>query len=107
VAQVFPASRKDVNYLRRSEISWTPPEKKAGSEITQYLLVFVVGARAQKAIQLRVEAQDFANHNNVAPFNTLVNNLVGSQVNGTQFVNKSYSRATDGRNVRLWAKCQF
>jgi hypothetical protein len=56
---------------------------------------------------LRVEAQDFANHNNVAPYTKLVNNLVGSHVNGTQFVNKSYSRATDGRNVRLWAKCQF
>ncbi len=37
----------------------------------------------------------------------IVNNLVGSQMNGTQFVNKSYSRATDGRNVRLWAKYQF
>jgi hypothetical protein len=59
------------------------------------------------AIQLRVEAQDVANHNNVLPYNTLVNNLAGSQVNGTQFVNKSFSRATDGRNLRLWAKYQF
>jgi len=59
------------------------------------------------SIQLRVEAQDFANHNNVTPYNTLVDNLIGSQVNGTQFMNKSYSRATDGRNVRLWAKYQF
>ncbi len=59
------------------------------------------------SIQLRVEAQDFANHNNVLPYNSLVNNLIGSQVNGAQFVNKSFSRATDGRNVRLWAKYQF
>jgi outer membrane receptor protein involved in Fe transport len=60
------------------------------------------------SIQLRVEAQDVANHNNVLPYSTNVNNLVGSQVNGTQFVNKSYSRSSDdGRAVRLWAKYQF
>ena len=59
------------------------------------------------SLQLRVEAQDIANHNNVLPYNTLVNNLVGSQVNGTPFVNKSYSRATDGRNLRFWAKYKF
>ena len=60
------------------------------------------------SLQLRVEAQDFANHNNVLPYNTLVNNLIGSQVNGTSFVNKSFSRNTDGRNVRLFrAKYQF
>ena len=106
MAQVFPASRKDVNYLRRSEISWTPPEKKAGARLGQAVSVWRLSPR-QKAIQLRVEAQDFANHNNVAPYTKLVNNLVGSHVNGTQFVNKSYSRATDGRNMRLWAKYQF
>jgi outer membrane receptor protein involved in Fe transport len=59
------------------------------------------------SIQLRVEAQDVANHNNVQPYNTLVNNLAGSQVNGTPFINKSNSRATDGRNLRVWAKYQF
>lgn len=59
------------------------------------------------AIQLRCEAQDVANHNNILPYNTLVNNLIGSQVNGTTFVNKSFSRATDGRNIRFWAKYTF
>ncbi len=59
------------------------------------------------ALQFRVEAQDFANHNNVRPYNTLVNNLFGSQVNGTTFINKSFSRQSDGRNVRIWAKYQF
>ena len=59
------------------------------------------------ALQFRVEAQNIANHNNVRPYNTLVNNLVGSQINGTSFVNKSFSRDTDARNIRLWAKYQF
>lgn len=59
------------------------------------------------SIQLRVEAQDVANHNNDRPYNTLVNNLTGRQVNGSIFVNKSFSRDTDGRNLRLWAKYQF
>ncbi len=59
------------------------------------------------SIQLRVEAQDIANHNNVLPYNTNINNLAGSQVNSTIFANKSYSRNNDGRNVRLWAKYQF
>jgi hypothetical protein len=59
------------------------------------------------SLQFRVEAQDFANHNNVGPYNTNVNNLQGSQVNGTTFANKSYSRMTDGRVLRLWAKYQF
>jgi hypothetical protein len=59
------------------------------------------------ALQFRFEAQDIANHNNVLPYNTLVNNLVGSQVNGTIFMNKSYSRNTDGRNIRFWARYSF
>ncbi|HEY0794809.1 MAG TPA: TonB-dependent receptor, partial [Acidisarcina sp.] len=54
------------------------------------------------AFQLRAEALDIGNHNNVGPLDT---NLldVGS---GTYF-DKSSARESDGRQVRFWAKFVF
>ncbi|GAC1426468.1 MAG: hypothetical protein NVSMB62_24020 [Acidobacteriaceae bacterium] len=62
----------------------------------------------ESAFQVRVEAQDVGNHNNVGPYNTTVTNLRnGGGTAFSSFVNKSDSRQSDGRIVRIWAKYQF
>jgi hypothetical protein len=60
------------------------------------------GKLENSSFQLRAEAQDVGNHNNVL---ALDNNLL--DVGTSTYLNKPTARAQDGRNLRFWAKFTF
>lgn len=62
---------------------------------------FIPGHERYKMI-LRVEAQDFLNHNNINILNTIVNNIGNGQ-----FLNRKNGELDAGRQVILWGKFNF
>ena len=110
-----PVAPGNVHFL----FQWVPgtsgetatTSRECSSGICRSRKIFLLHSRIWKAqaFQIRAEAQDVGNHNNVEPMDTNVLNAgVSSFLNPSQFrSNVNNGALAQGRVMRFWAKFNF